>query len=679
MSAPASPRLPPPAGVGADLPRPTSRRAPPPPRVVFERVSPEIDGGRFPVKRTEGDRVVVEADVFADGHDELACLLKVRREEDRRWIEIPMAFLDNDRWRGVFRVGAPGRYRYTLEGWIDAFRTWRRDMKKWLDAGQDVSVELEIGARLVAAAAKRATGADARALARWAKALRRPADPAAAGRRALDDALAALMDRYADRRLAAHLPRELEIVVERERARFSAWYELFPRSCSPEAGRHGTFRDVIDRLPYVAGMGFDILYLPPIHPIGIRHRKGPNNQVVCRPGDPGSPWAIGSAEGGHTAFHPQLGTREDFRRLVAAARRHGLELALDIAFQCSPDHPWVKRHPDWFRKRPDGTIQYAENPPKKYQDIYPLDFDSADWSSLWREGLEVFRFWLGEGVRVFRVDNPHTKAFAFWEWLIREIQREHPDAIFLAEAFTRPKVMYRLAKLGFSQSYTYFAWRHTAREMRAYLTELTRTEIAEFFRPNFWPNTPDILTEPFQTGGRPVFMARLVLAATLAANYGIYGPAYELGENRPLVPGKEEYLDSEKYQLRHWDLDAPGSLRDLIARVNRARRDHPALQRNDGLVFFDTDNDQLLCYAKVTEDRSDAVLGVVNFDPRHTQAGWATVDPAALGLDPRRPYEVEDLLTGNRYTWSGPRNYVALDPAILPAHLFHVRQAGARA
>ncbi len=672
MSAPASPQP-----AGAVPPRPGGRKVPPPPRLAFEKVAPEIDGGRFPIKRTPGDRVVVFADVVADGHDALACLLKFRREEDRRWTEVPMAFYDNDRWRGEFRVGAPGRYRYTLEGWADAFRTWRRNMTKWLDAGQDVTVELKIGAKLVAEAAKRASGADGRKLAGWADALRKPDDPTAAARRALDDGLAALMDRHADRRLAAHLPRELEVVVERERARFSAWYEMFPRSCAPEPGRHGTFRDVIDRLPYVAGMGFDILYLPPIHPIGRQYRKGPNNNVVSRPGDPGSPWAIGSAEGGHTAFHPQLGTRQDFRRLVAAARDHGMEIALDIAFQCAPDHPWVKKHPAWFRKRPDGTIQYAENPPKKYQDIYPLEFDSPEWAGLWRECLGVFRFWIGEGVRVFRVDNPHTKSFAFWEWALREIQREHPDTIFLSEAFTRPKIMYRLAKLGFSQSYTYFAWRPTAREMREYLTELTGTEAAEIFRPNFWPNTPDILTEAFQQHGRPVFMARLVLAATLSANYGIYGPAYELCENRPLVPGKEEYLDSEKYQIRHWNRDDPGSLRDLVARINRARREHPALQRNDGLVFFGSDNDRILCYAKRTEDRSDIVIAAVNFDPLRTQTGWVTLDPGVLGVDPGRSYEVEDLLTGNRYTWNGATNYVALDPAVLPAHLFHVRQARA--
>jgi starch synthase (maltosyl-transferring) len=438
-------------------------------------------------------------------------------------------------------------------------------------------------------------------------------------------------------------------------------------------GRHGTFRDVIARLPYVAGMGFDVLYLPPIHPIGRTHRKGPNNTVVCGADDVGSPWAIGSSEGGHTAIHPLLGSFRDFRRLVAAAREHGLEIALDIAFQCSPDHPWVRRHPDWFRKRPDGTIQYAENPPKKYQDIYPLDFASPDWPGLWAACRDVIRFWIGEGVRIFRVDNPHTKPFDFWEWLIREIRRKHPDVLFLSEAFTRPKVMHRLAKLGFTQSYTYFAWRNGAWELREYLTELTRTEAAEFFRPSFWPNTPDILTEIHQTGGRPAFAARFVLAATLASAYGIYGPAFELGENRPLVPGKEEYLDSEKYQIRHWDLDRPGSLRDLIARVNRIRREHPALQRNDGLLFFTADNEQLLCYAKRTDDRSDVILVVVNLDPHRVQAGWVTLDPGAIGVAPEAPFEVHDLLTGARYPWRGPRNYVELDPRDRPAHVFHVR------
>ncbi len=482
------------------------------------------------------------------------------------------------------------------------------------------------------------------------------------------------MDRYPDRRFETVYPRELEVVVDPERARFSAWYEMFPRSAVNDGRSHGTFADCEARLPYIAEMGFDVLYFPPIHPIGRQFRKGRNNVLEPDPEDPGSPWAIGSGEGGHKAVHKELGTLAQFRKLVQAARKRGLEVALDIAFQCAPDHPYVAEHPEWFRWRPDGTVQYAENPPKKYQDIYPFNFETDRWRELWQELKSVFDFWIDQGVTLFRVDNPHTKPFAFWEWLIREIKKEHPDVLFLSEAFTRPKVMYRLAKLGFSQSYTYFAWRNTKGELVHYFTELTQGDGREYFRPHLWPNTPDILNEYLQFGGRPAFMIRLALAATLGANYGIYGPAFELFENRAREAGSEEYLDSEKYQLRQWELDRPDSLKDFIARVNRIRRDNPALQQYWNLKFHSVDNDELICYSKWTDDLSNGVLVVVNLDPYHTQSGWVDLPLEELGLDPVHPYQVHDLLSDARFLWHGSRNYVELDPHSQPAHIFRIRR-----
>jgi len=421
-------------------------------------------------------------------------------------------------------------------------------------------------------------------------------------------------------------------------------------------------------------MGFDVLYLPPIHPIGRNFRKGKNNALTTTPEDPGSPWAIGAAEGGHKAIHPQLGTLEDFRRFVTKAQEYGIELALDLAYQCTPDHPYVQAHPQWFRHRPDGSIQYAENPPKKYQDIYPIDFETEDWQALWEELKSIVQFWIDQGVRIFRVDNPHTKSFYFWEWMISDIRKSHPDVLFLSEAFTRPKVRYRLAKLGFSQSYTYFAWRNTKQELTQYLTELTQTEVREYFRPNFWPNTPDILTEYLQFGGRPAFVARLVLAATLGSNYGIYGPAFELCENRPREAGSEEYLDSEKYEIRHWDLDHPESLKEIIGRVNRIRRENPALQSNERLLFHEIDNDQLICYSKHSEDGANVMVVVVNLDPHHTHAGWMELDLGKLGLPADHPYQVHDLLSEARYLWHGSRNYIQLNPQSMPAHIFRIRR-----
>ncbi len=642
-------------------------------RVTIEGVEPEIDGGRCPIKRVIGEQVVVEADVFGDGHDALAGALLYRREAVPTWSEVALEFLNNDRWQARFVVTELGRYRYTLMAWIDQFTSWYRDLGKRLEAGQDVSIDLLIGATLIKEASARAAGDDATSLAGWAEALqsdqKKTTDKVALTQ---DQALPRLMAAYPDREWATTYEKELAVVVDRDKARFSTWYEMFPRSCAAKPGQHGTFKDCEARLPYIAGMGFDVLYFSPIHPIGLTHRKGRNNAPTCEPHDVGSPWGIGGTEGGHKAIHPELGTLADFTRLAAKAEEQGLEIALDIAFQCSPDHPYVKEHPEWFRKRPDGTIQYAENPPKKYQDIYPFEFDNEDWKGLWDELTSILLYWSRQGVRIFRVDNPHTKPFRFWEYLITTVKREYPDVIFLSEAFTRPKVMYKLAKLGFTQSYTYFTWRHTKSDFTQYLTELTHTKVREYFRPNFWPNTPDILIEHLQTGGRPAFMVRLVLAATLSSNYGIYGPAFELGEHLPYEPGSEEYRYSEKYEIKHWEITRPDSLKAFITTVNRIRRENPALQSNAGLRFHPVDNDHLLCYSKQTDDLSNIILLVVNLHRHQKQTGSVELDLNSLGLSPEQPYHLQDLITGECHVWRGARNYVELGLDPCPTHIFRV-------
>jgi len=642
-------------------------------RIVIEGVKPEIDGGRFPIKRIIGDQVVVEADIFADGHDVLSAVLLYRRESDPNWTEVPMEFLVNDRWRGSFIVTEMGRYRYTFIAWVDRFKSWQQNLAKKAEAKQDISVEFLEGAHLIKEASQRATKRDKPTMQGWAESLRSTEKPRSTKTRlALSDKVSALMAKYSDRRFAANYSKELVVVVDREKARFSTWYEMFPHSCASEPGRYGTFKDCETRLPYISEMGFDVLYFPPIHPIGHTSRKGKNNAPKAKSGDPGTPWAIGSEEGGHKAVYPQLGTLEDFQRLMVKAREYGIEIALDVAFQCSPDHPYVKEHPEWFRWRPDRTVRYAENPPKKYQDIYPLEFDTDNWQELWEELKSIVFFWIEQGVRIFRVDNPHTKPFTFWEWLIGEIKQDYPDVILLSEAFTRPKVMYRLAKLGFSQSYTYFTWRNLKWELTQYFNELTQDDVREFFRPNLWPNTPDILSDYLRDGGRPAFMIRLALAATLSANYGIYGPAFELCENRRKDTVSEEYLDSEKYEIKQWDIESPNSLKDFITRVNLIRRENPALQGDMSLRFHSVDNDQLICYSKRTEDFYNIILVVVNLDYRYKQSGWVDLSLEELGLDPSQPYKVHDLLEDATYQWQGSRNYVKLDPQKIPVHIFRV-------
>jgi starch synthase (maltosyl-transferring) len=643
-------------------------------RVVIEGVSPEVDGGRFLAKRTVGDQVRVEADVFSDGHDSISAALLAHREGSGEWTEIPMRPLVNDRWTASFRVSELGRYGFKVQAWVDHFETWRRDLLKRIKAESDTLVDYLIGADLIAETADRAVSADSDWLRHRASVLRSEQNLKDLRNHATDPTLQELVRRYPDKRFVSESERELKVAVDPVRARFSAWYEFFPRSTAEEAGRHGTFADCEKRLPYIAEMGFNVVYLPPIHPIGIKFRKGRNNSPEAQPDDVGSPWAIGAPEGGHKSIHPQLGTIDEFRRLVQKAKDLNISIALDIAFQTSPDHSYVRDHEEWFRKRPDGTIQYAENPPKKYQDIYPFDFESSSWEGMWEEFKSIFLYWIGHGVTTFRVDNPHTKAFPFWEWVITEIKRDHPEVIFLSEAFTRPKIMYRLAKLGFSQSYTYFPWRNVKSEITSYLTELTQTPVREFFRPNQWPNTPDILTEYLQIGGRAVFAIRLLLAATLGANYGVYGPAFELLEHRAVRHGSEEYLDSEKYQIRHWDLNRKDSLRELMARVNTIRNENEALQSDWSLRFHYADNEQLICYSKESDDRSNLILVVINLDPHHTQSGFVTLPLDELQIPGDRAYEAEDLLNGERYLWHGPRNYVELSPTTLVGHILKIHR-----
>ena len=642
-------------------------------RVVIEGVEPQIDDGRFPVKRTVGEEVIVQADVLADGYDAVAAVVLFRKVGDQQWREAPMRPLDNDRWQGVFRVDTLGRYEYTVEAWVDRFASWRQDLSKKAGAGQDVSLELVEGAALVAVAVDRAadTKSGEPVLATLGI-LQNGDDLAARMAAALSDDLATFMAARPDRNHATRYDRILPVVVDRERARFGAWYEMFPRSAGTDPSRSATFAEAAEMLPYVASMGFDVLYLPPIHPIGRSFRKGPNNTLTAGANDPGSPWAIGSEEGGHTAVEPGLGTIEEFDTFVAAAAAQGLEIALDVAFQTSPDHPYVREHPDWFRQRPDGSIKYAENPPKKYQDIYPLNFESDDWRRLWHELKGIFEFWIQHGVRIFRVDNPHTKPFRFWEWALAELTRQYPDTIFLSEAFTRPKVMKYLAKIGFSQSYSYFTWRNTKEEIVEYFTELTGTSVREYLRPNLFANTPDILHAYLQRGGRPAFQIRLVLAGTLGASYGIYS-GFELAENVPVRNGSEEYLDSEKYQIRVRDYQRADSLAEFISQINAIRRTHPALQHDWGLSFHRTDNGELLAYSKRSLDGRDLILVVLNLDPVNMQHGFVQLPIVAWGLTPHATVEVVDLLSTERYFWRGEWNYIRLDPQDRVAHILHVQ------
>lgn len=642
-------------------------------RVVIECVKPEIDGGIFPIKRVAGEKVCVTANIFADGQDIVSACLRYRKESEDIWHEIPMEHLGNDLWQGVFSVNAIGKYEYTIQGWIDYLQTWQRDLKKKYEAGQDIHEELMEGVRSLKKILKKPSGAKAENLRTWLKILEKPDNIKGAAQLCLSEAFTTFLATCPEKKLVTTYHKHLFITVERQKALFSAWYEFFPRSASKRTNMHGTFKDCEQLLPEIARMGFDVLYLPPIHPIGTTNKKGKNNSITSDYLDPGSPWAIGMESHGHKTIHPQLGTLQDFENFIKKAAEYGLEIAMDLAFQCSMDHPYIKLHPSWFKWRSDKTIQYAENPPKKYQDIVPINFETDDWRALWEELKSIVLFWIKRGVYIFRVDNPHTKPFSFWEWLIGEIKKDYPDVLFLSESFTRPSVMYRLAKIGFSQSYTYFTWRHIKKEFIEYMTELVKGDIREYYRPNFWPNTPDILTQYLQSGGRPAFIIRLVLAATLSSNYGIYGPPFELCVSQA-IQGKEEYLDSEKYEIKDWDWDQPGNLKDFISRVNQIRRENPSLQTTWNLKFYNVDNENLLVYEKATDDLLNILIIIVNLDPFHSHTGMVQIPVNNLGIIPDQPYLLHDLLGDEKYIWQGEYNEITIHPNVLPAHIFRIHK-----
>jgi len=642
--------------------------------LVIEHVQPEIDGAYFPIKRIIGEKVKVTADVFADGHDQIRATLLFRKLGKERWQFSPMNFVGNDRWSGEFTVEEIGIYEYTIEGWVDHLITWLKDIQKRFQAQEKIKVDILSGIPLLEKLTQQITLKEGKYIRQLITRLKEEEHPEKLMAILQDKLLAVIIEENPLKNHKTRYPKELKVIVDRKKALFSAWYELFPRSCSPEINQQGTFLYCEKILPDIANLGFDILYFPPIHPIGKTHRKGKNNAITTQKGDPGSPWAIGDETGGHMAIHPQLGSLNDLHRLIKKAKEYGIEIALDLAFQCSRDHPYIKTHPEWFRWRSDGTIQYAENPTKKYEDIVPFDFETDHWQELWQELKKITLYWIEQGIKIFRVDNPHTKPFLFWEWLIGQVKEKYPEVIFLSESFTRPKVMYHLAKIGFTQSYTYYTWRNTKYELTEYLNELTNAPIKEYFRPNFWPNTPDILSEYLQLGDRPAFFIRFILAATLSSNYGIYGPPYERFTNQA-VSGKEEYLNSEKYEIKQWkNEDIKESTRDFISRINQIRRENPALQMTNNLKFYHVDNDNLLYFGKVSEDLSDIILIVVNLDPHYTQSGWIQVPLSAMGIEPDQPFLAQDLLGGGQYIWQGEYNYVELNPNILPAHILKIKK-----
>lgn len=638
-------------------------------RIIIEHVQPQLDGGEFYIKRIVNQLVTVTANVFSDGHDVIACVVKYKHEKAKKWDEIRMTDLGNDEWTATFQVQKQGFYSYLVEGWVDYALNWQHGTERKIKDGQYIKSELLEGAEYCKAILKSATKEEKEFLKNCIGAFEDESRYEIGLELALSEELKHIFEKYPTRFLA-NQSKELQVFVDRKKALFSTWYEFFPRSASEIPGKHGTFKDCERLLPRVKEMGFDTLYFPPIHPIGEVNRKGKNNSTTAVAGDVGSPWGIGSQFGGHRSTHPELGTIEEFKQLVKKAQAMGIEIAMDYALQAAPDHPYVKDHPQWFKWRPDGTVQYAENPPKKYQDIQPIYFESEDWKNLWKELLEVALFWVEEcGIRVFRVDNPHTKPFYFWGWLIREIQKKYPDVLFLSEAFTRPKVMNELAKQGFTQSYTYFTWRNTKAELIEYLTELTQTEQKEFFRPNFWPNTPDILPYALQSGNESVFLQKYFLAATLSSSVGIYGPAYEFLVHEAM-PGKEEYLNSEKYEIYHWNWEARNKMTLLITKINQLRHQHPALQQTNNITFCDTNNDQLIAYYKHDDDKTDHLLLICNLDPYYARQGMVRLPIDQIG---NQPVRVTDLITGNSYWWDKEWNFVELHPA-LPFHTFKIER-----
>ncbi len=647
-------------------------------RVIIEEIKPQINCGEFPIKRVINEKVMVDATIFCDGHDVLSAEVLYKYQNEKQWSTSVMEHVLNDRWRGEFIVSQTGTYHYTVNAWIDHFKTWHSDILKKIEVQADYSIDLLIGAEIIQQSLdtyKDIAVNDEIFLKEIIVEFQLKDGITENKIKAIrSNDLFNTMKNYPVKRFITRIEKEFEVSVERQKANFSAWYEVFPRSLNPDGVSHGTFNDCANFLPYIAEMGFDVLYLPPVHPIGETKRKGKNNSVTAEKDDPGSPWAIGGKEGGHKSINSNLGTMDDFKKLIRKASESGIEIAMDIAFQCSPDHPYVKEHPEWFKKRPDGTLQYAENPPKKYEDIYPLNFETDDWNNLWNELKSIFLFWIEQGIKIFRVDNPHTKSFLFWEWVIRELKNEEPDLIFLAEAFTRPSLMYNLAKRGFTQSYTYFTWRNTKYDLTTYCKELVTTEAKEFFRPNFWPNTPDILPEFLQVTNRAGYIQRIILAATLSSNYGIYGPAFELMENVPTSPGKEEYLNSEKYEIKNWDINNPNNLKKIITRVNRIRKENIALQNTHSLKFHEIDNEALVCFSKTSDDLSNIILVVVSLDEHYTHSGWLKFSLAEFEMDKNMPFQVHDLLSDAYFLWNGEHNYIEVNPGIMPAHIFKIRR-----
>ncbi len=640
--------------------------------IVIDQVKPELDGGRYPVKRIVGETFHVTADIFKEGHDTIAAMLRYKIVNETTWQETPMHHVDNDQWAGSFSLSANTRYIYSVGAYVKTYETWKIELEKKHGVLPDMTSELLEGHAQVTEALSRAEGADKAALNAWLDKWDQAQDQESRVVIAQNQQLHALIDQHEQRVAWSEYDRELAVIVDRERARYGAWYEIFPRSEGTEEGKGGTFKDCAVRLPAIRDMGFDVLYLAPIHPIGETNRKGRNNSLTAKSGEPGSPWAIGSQHGGHDAVEPALGTMKDFDAFQKAVRDHGMEIALDFAINATPDHPYVTLHPTWFKQRPDGTIKYAENPPKKYEDIYAFDFYSIDWQEIWQEMKRVLLFWIEHNVKIFRVDNPHTKPVIFWEWVIGEIQRKHPDVLFLAEAFTKPKMVQVLAKSGFTQSYTYFTWRNSKQEMTEYLTELTQSEMKEYFRPNFFPNTPDILPPILQQAGRPAFKFRFFLAATLSTTYGIYN-SYELCENKA-IPGTEEYQNSEKYEIRHWDWDRPGNIRDYITRINQLRRDNLALQTFANLKFYESGNEHILFYGKMTPDLSNILLFAVNMDPYNTQEARLTIPLEDFGIRETDTYHLHELIQNYRHDIVGPEYIIRLDPQKEPAALFNLHR-----
>ena len=637
-------------------------------RVVIENVSPEINAGAHAAKRAVGQKFRVTADLLADGHDELNAHIKYKAGKARKWEYAPMYLIDNQEWAGEFTVEKQGHYTYTIEAWVDYPLTWQHNIERKIQDGQHVNVELLDGIQYLETAAKADKG-EAEYLNNLKAAFENPEAYQYAIGEAVSDKLHHIFLNNPTKQFATTYDRELPLWVDRKKALYSTWYEFFPRSAAKEPGQHGTFKDCLDILPYVADLGFDTIYFPPIHPIGTDHRKGKNNTTTALEGDVGVPWAIGNKEGGHKDILPELGTFDDFKEVVKAAGEHGIEIALDFALQCSPNHPYVQENPSWFKWRPDGTVQYAENPPKKYQDIYPIYFESDDWENMWDEFVSIVLHWNKLGIKIFRVDNPHTKPFGFWEYLIAEVHKTDPDVIFLAEAFTKPKVMQRLGKIGYTQSYTYYTWRTDKAQLIEYMNELTKGEMKDYYRPNFWPNTPDINPWMLQGGNENLYITRHMMAATLSSNYGMYGPVYEQIDNAAYV-GKEEYLNSEKYEVRHWDWNKTNKLKQLIGRINQIRKDNAALQFTNNIDFCHIENDQILAYFKQSEDGSNNMLFVVNLDPYNKQGGWVQVPRHKMGIHGDSPMRMHDLITGNSYIWNQEWNFVELDPYHVPYHIF---------